>query len=257
MRGAALCAFGMAVLLFFAGVKHVSAHPLGNFTINHYARLEIAPTQVQLYIVFDLAEIPTFQAKQTLDVDGDGVLSEQERAQYLATFLEEIKSNLTLDIGGKGAVLVLAPNSAQLEFLPGQGGLEIMQVRARYTTPLELGNAPVAIQYRDDTYRERLGWREIVAKAIDGATITESNVRATETSDELRKYPDNLLANPLNDHEASVTVTRGANAAAGTTSPSPTNSNSILIVAGVLGAIALVALLTVFFLSRAKPAAPP
>lgn len=252
-RVGSLCAFMLALLLFSAHFTGVAAHPLGNFTINHYARLEIAPTQLQLYIVYDFAEIPTFQAKQTLDVNGDGNLTEEKHAQYLNALLKETTSNLTLTIGGRRADLSLVPNSAQLEFLPGQGGLEIMQVRVRYTVALDLSGAPVAIQYRDDNYRERLGWREIVAKSTGGATITQSNVRATETSDELRKYPDNLLANPLNDREAALTVTRNTTSTIGTSNESHSNSNSILIIASVLIVIAVVSLLAAFFVARAKP----
>lgn len=246
-------AFAVALLLSVARVMNVAAHPLGNFTINHYARLEIAPTQLQLYTVYDFAEIPTFQAKQTLDVNSDGNLTAEERAQYLAALLKETTSNLTLTIGGKRAELLLVPKSAQLEFLPGQGGLEIMQVRARYTTALDLSDAPIEIQYRDDNYRERLGWREIVAKPAGDVAITESNVRATETSNELRKYPENLLANPLNDREASLTVAHNPNSTVTAGNESPSNSNSILIVALVLGVIAVVSLLAALLISRAKP----
>ncbi len=248
-----LGAFAVALLLFAARATNVAAHPLGNFTINHYARLEIAPTQIKLYIVYDFAEIPTFQAKQTLDVNSDGNLTEDERTQYLAALLNETSANLMLTIGGKHAELSLVPNSPQLEFLSGQGGLEIMQVRARYTTTLDLNSAPVVIQYRDDNYRERLGWREIVAKPVGDVAITHSNVRATETSDELRKYPENLLANPLNDREASLTVTHNPNSKVTASNESSSNSTSILITASVLIVIAVVSLLAAFFIARAKP----
>lgn len=248
-----LGAFAVVLLLLIARVTNVAAHPLGNFTINHYARLEIAPTQVQLYIVYDFAEIPTFQAKQILDVNADGNLTQDERTKYLAAVLKETTSNLALTIGGKRAELSLVPNSAQLEFLQGQGGLEIMQVRARYTTALDMNSVPVVIQYRDDNYRERLGWREIVAKPVGDVAITQSNVRTTETSDELRKYPEDLLSNPLSDREASLTVTRNPNPTVAASTESHSNSNSILIVALVLGVIAVVSLLAAFFLLRAKP----
>ena len=48
------------------------AHPLGNFTINHYAGVRVEPSQVLLDVVIDEAEIPTFQARQGFDVDGNG-----------------------------------------------------------------------------------------------------------------------------------------------------------------------------------------
>jgi nickel/cobalt transporter (NicO) family protein len=36
-----------------------SAHPLGNFTINRFARVEVAGHRVYVRYVLDLAEIPT------------------------------------------------------------------------------------------------------------------------------------------------------------------------------------------------------
>ena len=54
------------------------AHPLGNFTINHYAGIRVEPSRVVLDVVIDEAEIPTFQASQGFDLDGDGTLSPAE-----------------------------------------------------------------------------------------------------------------------------------------------------------------------------------
>ena len=56
----------------------VAAHPLGNFTINHYAGLRIEPERILLDVVIDQAEIPTFQARLAFDTDGDGELSATE-----------------------------------------------------------------------------------------------------------------------------------------------------------------------------------
>ena len=38
-----------------------SAHPLGNFTINHYAGIEVAGSDVYVRYALDVAEIPTYQ----------------------------------------------------------------------------------------------------------------------------------------------------------------------------------------------------
>jgi len=39
-----------------------SAHPLGNFTINRFSRLETSGPRLYVLYVLDMAEIPTFQA---------------------------------------------------------------------------------------------------------------------------------------------------------------------------------------------------
>ncbi len=38
-----------------------SAHPLGNFTVNHFAAVDLAGDAVFVRYALDLAEIPTFQ----------------------------------------------------------------------------------------------------------------------------------------------------------------------------------------------------
>ena len=42
----------------------VAAHPLGNFTINHYAGLRVDARRILLDVVIDEAEIPAFQERQ-------------------------------------------------------------------------------------------------------------------------------------------------------------------------------------------------
>ena len=39
-----------------------SAHPLGNFTVNRFSRIEVSGPRLYVRYVLDLAEIPTFQA---------------------------------------------------------------------------------------------------------------------------------------------------------------------------------------------------
>jgi Ni/Co efflux regulator RcnB len=47
-----------------AGPAAASAHPLGNFTVNHFARVEVAGDRLFVRYVLDLAEIPTYEARQ-------------------------------------------------------------------------------------------------------------------------------------------------------------------------------------------------
>src|SRR6185436_6499145 len=71
-----------------------------------------------------------------------------------------------------------------------------------YRAPAALG----ALAYRDDSYGDRLGWKEIVLRPGDGVAVGDADVPAESTSDELRAYPDGLLAAPLNRREAHARV---------------------------------------------------
>ena len=48
-----------AVALLAPGTA--SAHPLGNFTVNRYAGIELAGDSVYVHYALDVAEIPTYQ----------------------------------------------------------------------------------------------------------------------------------------------------------------------------------------------------
>ena len=83
------------------------AHPLGNFTINHYAGIRVEPSRVLLDVVIDEAEIPTFQATQGFDLDGDGTLSPAETAAARASTCVAVGRALSLAVDGTAARLAL------------------------------------------------------------------------------------------------------------------------------------------------------
>jgi len=80
-----------------------SAHPLGNFTINHYAGLVVRPEAVTIDYVIDMAEIPAFQERSAIDSDADGTLSDNELAAYGASRCDALRSGLSLRIDGTAA----------------------------------------------------------------------------------------------------------------------------------------------------------
>ena len=75
----------IALLLVLARApERAEAHPLGNFTVNQYSRLEVGRDTVRVRYVVDMAEIPAFQERQAMDGDGNGQVSDAESAAYLA-----------------------------------------------------------------------------------------------------------------------------------------------------------------------------
>ena len=70
---------GLVFALSFAALALVvpaaSAHPLGNFTINHYSGIRVEPSAVIVDHVTDYAEIPTFSERRAMDTNGDGDVS--------------------------------------------------------------------------------------------------------------------------------------------------------------------------------------
>jgi len=160
LRRLSLVLLTLFVALTFVPVAY--AHPLGNFTINHYAGLNIHPQKIEVDYVLDMAEIPAFQEMTIIDKNRDGKTESNETDYYRTTKCEAIRNDLLLRIGDREVRLVLDESS--LTFPAGQGGLSTLRLNCIYSAyPSELQDGADAVQvdFIDHTNANRLGWREI------------------------------------------------------------------------------------------------
>jgi nickel/cobalt exporter len=153
------------------------AHPLGNFTINRFARVEVAGSQLYVRYVLDMAEIPTYQARQA------GV---DPRA-----YADRIARGLHVSLGGRE--VTLRPVAHALAFPSGVGGLHTLRLELILRGPAVSSRERVVVH--DTNYSDRIGWKEIVVGADTHST-----------SDELRAYPKSLLQSPLDETSATATI---------------------------------------------------
>src|SRR6266705_3571254 len=129
--------FIFAVLALLAVSVHLSAHPMGNFSISHYARINAASTAISVHAVLDYAEIPTFD-----------LLSAWKPA-------------------------------------------------------------PVRLEFFDDSYRERIGWKEMVVAANPGFEFPDGNSFTTDRSAALTRYPDDPLTSAPNLSAVAIRIAPG------------------------------------------------
>lgn len=181
-----------------------AAHPMGNFSINHFSALEVHPSFIRVSYVLDLAEIPAFQEMQdhalTPQPDDPRVVAYRERK------VQELQQGLWLQVGEQP--LSLTVRSSAVVFPPGAGGLPTLRLSAVYEASLEVGNGQLV--YEDRNYPQRAGWKEIVATASDGVILTASSVPAESRSNYLMTYAADLLQAPPQDWRASLSFTASA-----------------------------------------------
>ncbi len=185
-----------ALLLALLGLSLAAAaraHPLGNFTISRYSAVTLGAEAADVLYIVDMAEIPTYQERQTMDSDGDGAIGAAEEAAWLAATVPALAANLRLELNG--AAVPLTPARHSLAFPPGQGDLPTLRLEMWLSAPLTAADAPLSVIYEDGNYPDRLGWREVVVTAAEG-TLLESSVPSTDLSDQLRAYPADLLQAP-------------------------------------------------------------
>jgi nickel/cobalt transporter (NicO) family protein len=195
------CATALALLPASA-----AAHPLGNFSVNHLSQVRISEDRVEVHYILDQAEIPTFQDVQRFDSDEDGEIAAAERRPFLDQKLTEIAPQLELSVDGRRLPLG-APRRASLAFPPGQGGLAVTRVEVDFRAPLPV--AASEIELRDDSYGGRVGWKAIQVLPGEGTDV-RSSVPASDPTNGLRAYPEDLLESPLEVRSASFTVGDGS-----------------------------------------------
>jgi len=185
----------------------VAAHPLGGFTISHYARLEVGAERIKARYVVDMAEVSTFQEFDVIDTDGDRSLSQAEKDAYLARITQQYADNLVLTIDG--ARVPLRVGEKRLNLQPGDGGLPILRVECDLVSEIPTGSAGKIrrLRFEDENRRERSGWREIVVQPAAGVAVFDSTAFGNGVTDELKAYPQDMLNRPLSERSAELSFT--------------------------------------------------
>ncbi|MBN3894385.1 MAG: sulfite exporter TauE/SafE family protein [Nostoc sp. NOS(2021)] len=186
----------IAICLFW--MPRANAHPLGNFTINHYAGVQVATDGVGIDYVLDMAEIPAFQEINHLDTNRDRKAEPIETVQYPNQKCQEVNSHLEVLINKQPLALSLIKST--VEFPPGVGGLSTLRLSCNFQGTTELVGANELI-FEDQFYPQRLGWREITV-AANGVPI-QGDFTSLSISNRLRDYPTKLLSSPLDQRRIS------------------------------------------------------
>ena len=98
----------------------LSAHPMGNFSINHHSTIHISPHVISVTTILDFAEIATFQ-----------MFPDPRKA---ADYANDWAAHLHLRANGKS--LPLQVQGIRSEIVPAPAGLPTLRVRLQTTKPM-------------------------------------------------------------------------------------------------------------------------
>jgi nickel/cobalt exporter len=195
----------LVVPLFAWGVPAANAHPLGNATVNHYDGLQVYPDRIVDSAVEDVAEIPTFQRKRDIDRNGDGLLSLAERATYAGSQCSALSAGVSLQVDGKPITWRVSRSSYAER--PGAIGLPAARLECRLESAKALSGSG-ELAFDDEWDGQGIGWHEVTAIGT-GVSVKNSPFPAASISDELRKYPNDLLSSPLDVRRGTLKVESG------------------------------------------------
>lgn len=173
----------------------VFAHPMGNFSVSHYARFEPKAGSVDIVYVLDLAELPTFDLLRQW-----GLERSSPPAQLSGKVTQQAREWAKhLDIRADGKPVTPKFLSASYAIADGAGDLPIIRVTSR----LRADATPGAFEYEDHNFPDRAGWKEIVIRPGGGGTIAKASQTSEERSKALTEYPQDPTLAPPQDVRAS------------------------------------------------------
>ena len=192
---------GIALLLFVLILSSVTsfAHPMGNFSVNHYSKVTIKRGSIEILYLIDMAEIPTFQEIREFGItpkaDDPSALGYLDRQEQL------LKAGLSLESDGE--VVRLDSISREVTFADGAGGLPTMKVGFGFRGKLDAPAGVHKLSYFDNNFPGRGGWKEIVVLG-GGVVILNSSAPGADRSQELTNYSSDVLSSPPQQLSAQV-----------------------------------------------------
>jgi ABC-type nickel/cobalt efflux system permease component RcnA len=169
------------------------AHPLGNFSANHYMRFEAGPRGIEMRYVMDLAEIPTFELLRDWGLHRNSPPAEMERKASEQALIWMSKLSIKVD----GRPVQPALERADFAIVDGAGNLPILRITAKMTLRETSGR----LEYEDHNYEGRAGWKEIVI-AASHAQLKNPSQGDRDRSNALTAYPPDPMVAPPQDLRA-------------------------------------------------------
>ncbi|MCC6454628.1 MAG: sulfite exporter TauE/SafE family protein [Caldilineaceae bacterium] len=191
----------LCVFVMLAIFPHTAfAHPMGNFSVNRYSRLDVGTEAVQLLYIVDMAEIPTHAERTAMDINRDDVISPEEEQGYLEAVAATLPAQLLLTLNG--APTAWTPGARHLRFAPGQADLPTLRMEFAFSAALPPTGDAQELQYTDQSYADRLGWQEVIVAPGAEVELLASDVPQDDLSNALHEYPVDLLQSPPAVHSA-------------------------------------------------------
>ncbi|MBV9613343.1 MAG: hypothetical protein JO091_12790, partial [Acidobacteriaceae bacterium] len=184
-----------AVLAMAVGAL-AAAHPMGNFSVSHYAKIQAGGRGIEIEYALDLAEIPTFELLRDWKLERTSPQDELDR--QAAEQARQWLNKLSIRVNGRAVKARF--ESARLVIADGAGNLPILRITTRAHVDARGGE----VSYEDGNYPDRAGWKEIVIDAGPGATLRKASQGSADISKVLTQYPPDPTLAPPQDLRAEL-----------------------------------------------------
>ena len=95
--------FFVGLALFVFNPRMASAHPMGNFSVNHYAKIRVGQRSIEILYLIDMADIPTSQEIRQFDITPRA--DDPSVSQYLDKRRRLLQEGLAVEVDGRSIPL--------------------------------------------------------------------------------------------------------------------------------------------------------
>jgi high-affinity nickel-transport protein len=181
----------LGFLLLVLGSASCLAHPMGNFSINHYSKITVGKQTIEILYLVDMAEIPTYQEIREFEITAKPDDPSVDR--YLDRQEPILKAGLSVESDGR--VVRLETIERRVTFAEGAGGLLTMKLGFVFRGQFDFNAGIHQLSFADNNFVGRAGWKEIVVLG-DGAEIVNNSAPSVDRSSELTNYSSDALNSP-------------------------------------------------------------
>jgi hypothetical protein len=183
-------------LLCLLAAASAFAHPLGNFSVNHYAKIQPSTSGLEIRYVIDMAEMPSAELLREWGLDRASApdLLQRRAAEQARKWTAGLKLRVN------GAPAVVAVKHVDYTISSGAGNLPLLRIVA----DLHLAASAGMLEYEDHNFDGRAGWKEIVVEAAPGGRIESSTQSSRDLTHALLMYPPDPSIAPPQDLRARV-----------------------------------------------------
>ena len=182
-----------------AGRADTVASLLGNFTINQYCGVQLAKRAVEIHYVVVFGQLPALRELHLADADGNGVTTQAERDAYIGKLAPGFAEGLALRVDGAKVPLRA---TRWISSLPTeQGGFSLrVDVDFAGALPAAAEGSTRTLEFTNQNYADRMGWREIVVTPAPGVQVFNTNAYSTSLTGGLTEALQSLpAAGPLDE----------------------------------------------------------
>ena len=187
----------VASLALAAIVPAASAHPLGNFTVNQYTRLDLGQDGHLRALRAGHGGDPDVPAaaarrRQWRRAASRPRSAAKERDRLVAIVAAASASARRWQAGASSLL-----EDGRVAFPQGQGGLSTTRLDARFrAVGVTLGGSPQTFALSNSYATDRVGWRELLVARDGGVEVRSTDASAGDRTRALTHYPTDLLHSP-------------------------------------------------------------